>query len=72
MKGLLIATTQAKHDMDRLTMWPLPVGLTSLTAHRNVVRHPLQSLDMTFSTHAYLERHRVYTTTARSAWAVAA
>ena len=67
MQVLLIATTQVKHDMDRLTMWPLPVGLTSVTAHGNVVRHPLQVLDMTFSARAYPGRHRVYTATARSA-----
>ena len=67
MQVLLMATPQAKHDMDCLTMWPLPVGLTSVTAHGNVVRHPLQVLDMTFSARAYPGRHRVYTATARSA-----
>ncbi len=71
MKVLLIATTQAKHDMDRLTMRSSPVGLTSMTAHGNVVRHPLQVLDMTFSAYAYPGRRSVYTATARSAWAVA-
>jgi hypothetical protein len=71
MKVLLMATTQAKHDMDRLTMWPSPVGLTSMTAHGNVVRRPLQILDMLCSAHAYPGRRRVYTATACSVRAVA-
>jgi len=67
MQVLRMATLQAKHDMDCLTMWPLPIGLTSVMAHGNVVRHPLQVLDMTFSARAYPGRHRVYTATTRSA-----
>lgn len=72
MKVLLMTTTQAKHDMDRLTMWPSPVDLTSATAHGAVIRHPLQSLDMMCSLDAYPGHHRVYAATARSAWTVAA
>jgi len=72
MKVLLITTTQARHDMDRLTMWPAPVGLISVTAHCNVVCHPLQALDMTFSGNACLGHHRVYAATACSTWAIAA
>jgi hypothetical protein len=70
MKVLLMTTTQARHDMDRLTMWPLPVGLNSATAHGTVVRHPLQILDMTLFAYTYPGRHRVYTTTAQALRAV--
>ena len=72
MKVLLIAMMQAKHDMDRLTVWPSPVGLVSVTAHFDVARPPLQILDMTFSDNVRPERHRGCRATARSAWAVAA
>ena len=71
MKVLLMAMTQAKHDMDRLTMWPSPVGLTSMTAHCKLVRHPLQVLDMTFSAPYPPRTPQSLYSTARSAWAVA-